>query len=726
MKKIIFMILSINTILLGNEIHLSSTTITTTSGLNTPLVETNKNITLITKEDISKKQYNNVEAILRDTPNIVITNTQFGPTINLRGSGERSMSRVKVMIDGINLTPLEESMGSLPLNSIPVSSIEKIEIIPGGSAALYGSGTTGGVINIITLADSRKDFISADLKGGSYYNKNLDFSIGQNINDNLYLSLATQYSNKEGYRENENSENKSFNGTLDYIINKKHRIKFQGLYFNDEGKTSTEIKKSLLSQNRRAKGENIDFDSKRGSFSLDYEYRASNSLTLYSNIFKTKYERNFLQNDTRDFSIPKFTSNMPFSPLIKNLKSTLDGKFIEESQGIKLKSKFDYDSGTLVMGYDYTTTNVKRDSLVTTDRSKFSDVSIDNFPIPPNLLGTLEGIVTIKNSFDISKDTHALYLLNNYNLTEKLALTTGLRYEYSKYNGYRNSFGNIKGYNLENGGILFPNNNSNKILINDYTAIDKSTDNFAGEIGLNYKFSEVGSIYTRYERGFISPLPSQLTNKENQKYTNSNLKSETIDSIEFGIKDVIDNSFITVSIFFSQTNNEIATLDRNANNPALKEWKFENIGQTRRYGSEIFAQHYFDKLTLSESITYIDAKIKKVNSNEWLKEGDKVPIVSKWKITLGADYKFNDKFSLGATYVYNSSYEKRELESYNKYKISGFGVTDLYGKYNIKDYLTVKIGVNNIFNEHYNYFETATTAIPAPERNYYLGLSLKF
>ena len=215
MKKIIFMILSINTILLGNEIHLSSTTITTTSGLNTPLVETNKNITLITKEDISKKQYNNVEAILRDTPNIIITNTQFGPTINLRGSGERSMSRVKVMIDGINLTPLEESMGSLPLNSIPVSSIEKIEIIPGGGAALYGSGTTGGVINIITLADSRKDFISADLKGGSYYNKNLDFSIGQNINDNLYLSLATQYSNKDGYRENENSENKSFHFSTD-------------------------------------------------------------------------------------------------------------------------------------------------------------------------------------------------------------------------------------------------------------------------------------------------------------------------------------------------------------------------------------------------------------------------------------------------------------------------------------------------------------------------------
>lgn len=95
MKKIIFMILAVNIVALGNEIQLSPTSITTTSGLNTPLVETNKNITLITKEEISKKQYNDVESILRDIPNIVITNSQFGPTINLRGSGERSMSRVK-------------------------------------------------------------------------------------------------------------------------------------------------------------------------------------------------------------------------------------------------------------------------------------------------------------------------------------------------------------------------------------------------------------------------------------------------------------------------------------------------------------------------------------------------------------------------------------------------------------------------------------------------------
>lgn len=734
MKKLLFFLFTINLIVLGKEIQLFPTTITSISGFNTPLIEENKNITLVTKEDISKKQYDSVENILRDTPNIVIINTQFGPTINLRGSGERSMSRVKVLVDGISLTPLEEAMGTLPINSIPVSSIEKIEIIPGGGATLYGSGTTGGVVNIITTADTRKDFFNLNTKSGSYSNRDIDISLGQNLTDKLYLSLVSQYTDKNGYRDNEELKSKSFNGTLDYIINDKNRVKFQGLYFTDDGKTSTEVKKSILAIDRKTQGENIDFDSERKSFSLDYEFKANDNWTLFANIFQTEYERNFLQADTRDFEIPKI-GTMPFSPTLENLKSTLDGGFIEKTKGIKLKSKYKYDSGTLIGGYDYLITNIKRDSLVNTERFRFADVTFpSSIPISPSILfGKLEGQVITKNKLDTDKDIHALYLLNSYNFTESLTLTTGVRYEYSKYSGYRSSNVTLNGYNLQESGamgnLIFPNTPV-RDLSKDYNNIEKSNSNWAGELGLNYRFSDVGSVYTRYERGFISPLPSQLTNKIEidgvKKYTDSNLKSETIDSIEFGLKNMIGNSFVTTSIFLSQTDDEITTLDKNANNPALKEWRFENIGQTRRVGAEIFVQQYLDRLTLTESITYIDAEITKVNSNEWLKKGDKVPMVSDWKISLGADYALTDKFSLGGTYVYNSGYEKRELESYNKVKTSGFRVTDIYGNYKIKDYLSVKIGINNIFNEEYNYFETATTAIPAPERNYYLGFSLSF
>lgn len=732
MKKIMILaIIASASAYSATEIQLDKTVVSSTTGFEKPIVEENKNIVLITSEDISKKQYTDVESILRDTPNVVIQETEFGPVVNLRGSGERSMSRVKTMVDGVTITPLEEAMGTLPINSIPVGAIEKIEIIPGGGATLYGSGTTGGVVNIITKSNARKDFINADVKYGSFATKDTGIAFGQNISDNLYVNFAGQYVDKNGYRENEELESKSFNGGFDYKINDKHRVKFQSTYYDDEGTSSTAVENSILEHNRKKAGDNISSDSTRESFSLDYEYKPLDNFTFYATAFKTKYERNFIQDDLMSGSqVSDMITGlgMPFPPTIndKFIKGTMNGNFIEKTEGIKLKSKYDYDRGSLVFGYDYTATNLKRNSLVNTD--SFTGKVMDK-----NFNATFKTDTFV----DMNKDTHALYTLNDYKLTDRLNLITGLRYEYSKYNGNRltNTKPNINVEYKPGSGIYNPMS----IPVPSKTSeVDRTIDNFAGEIGLNYKYSDTGNIYSRYERGFISPLPTQLTNKINNgkstEYQDSNLDSETIDSIEFGIKDFIGNSYVSATIFASQTNDEIATLDRNSDNPATKLWRFVNIGKTRRIGTEFYSEQYFDKLTLSQSISYVDAKITKVgNVNDgesYLQKWDKVPMVSDWKITLGADYSLTDRLSFGANYTYNSGYEKRELAESGKtpktIKTSGYGVTDAYVRYNINDYFTLKGGINNLFNEEYNYYETSTTSIPAPERNYYISGSFTF
>lgn len=715
----------------ATEIQLDKTVVSSTTGFEKPIVEENKNIVLITSEDISKKQYTDVESILRDTPNVVIQETEFGSVVNLRGSGERSMSRVKTMVDGVTITPLEEAMGTLPINSIPVGAIEKIEIIPGGGATLYGSGTTGGVVNIITKSNARKNFINADIKYGSFATKDTGIAFGQNITDNLYVNFAGQYVDKNGYRENEELESKSFNGGFDYKINDKHRVKFQSTYYDDKGTSSTAVENSILEYNRKKAGDNISSDSTRESLALDYEYKPLDNLTFYTTAFKTKYERNFIQDDLMSGSqVSDMITGlgMPFPPTIndKFIKGTMNGNFIEKTDGIKLKSKYDYDRGSLVFGYDYTATNLKRNSLVNTD-------SFTGKVMGKNFNATFKTDTFV----DMNKDTHALYTLNDYKLTDRLNLITCLRYEYSKYNGNRltNTKPNINVESKPGSGIYNPMS----IPVPSKTSeVDRTIDNFAGEIGLNYKYSDTGNIYSRYERGFISPLPTQLTNKINNgkstEYQDSNLDSETIDSIEFGIKDFIGNSYVSATIFASQTNDEIATLDRNSDNPATKLWRFVNIGKTRRIGTEFYFEQYFDKLTLSQSISYVDAKITKVgNINDgesYLQKGDKVPMVSDWKITLGADYNLTDRLSFGANYTYNSGYEKRELAESGKtpktIKTSGYGVTDAYIRYNVSDYFTLKGGINNLFNEEYNYYETSTTSIPAPERNYYISGSFTF
>ena len=712
----------------ATEIQLDKTIVSSTTGFEKPIVEENKNIVLITSEDISKKQYTDVESILRDTPNVVIQETEFGPVVNLRGSGERSMSRVKTMVDGVTITPLEEAMGTLPINSIPVGAIEKIEIIPGGGSTLYGSGTTGGVVNIITKSNARKDFINADVKYGSFATKDTGIAFGQNITDNLYINFAGQYVDKNGYRENEELESKSFNGGFDYKINDKHRVKFQSTYYDDEGTSSTAIENSILEHNRKKAGDNISSDSTRESFALDYEYKPLDNFTFYATAFKTKYERNFIQDDLmgKEQVAEMIKSNMPSKPeldtiknslkITDNVKGTMTGNFIEKTDGIKLKSKYDYNKGSLVFGYDYTATNLKRNSFVNTDSFKGS-VTMGNFKVPFTATFKTDTFV------DMNKDTHALYTLNDYKLTDRLNLITGLRYEYSKYNGSRLTNTNPK-------ISIMPK----PMSISKTSEVDRTIDNFAGEIGLNYKYSDTGNIYSRYERGFISPLPTQLTNKTDKGYQDSDLDSETIDNIEFGVKDFIGNSYVSATIFASQTNDEIATLDRNSDNPATKLWRFVNIGKTRRIGTEFYSEQYFDKLTLNQSISYVDAKITKVgNVNDgesYLQKGDKVPMVSDWKITLGADYSLTDRLSFGANYTYNSGYEKRELAESGKtpktIKTSGYGVTDAYIRYNVSDYFTLKGGINNLFNEEYNYYETSTTSIPAPERNYYISGSFTF
>ena len=734
MKKIIIMsfIASAN-LYAVSEIQLDKTVVSSTAGFEKPIIEENKNVVLITEEQIKKKQYSDVESILKDTPNVVIQETEFGPVVNLRGSGERSMSRVKTMVDGIAITPLEEAMGTLPINSIPINSIERIEIIPGGGAVLYGSGTTGGVVNIITKSNIRENFVNADMKYGSYGTRDTGFAIGQMIDKDFYVNFAGQYVNKNGYRDNEELESKSFNGGFDYKINEKHRVKFQASHYDDNSTSSTAVEKSLLEHNRKPAGENISADSERKSFALDYEYKAKDNLTFYANAFKTKYERNFIQDDTmsKEQTAEMIKGNMPSSSAMinsikidKDVKGSMTGKFVEETEGVKLKSKYEYNRGTLIFGYDYTAANLKRDSLVSTEEFT-GKVMGQNFK------------ATFKTDtfVDMDKDTHAVYALNDYKLTDRLNLTIGLRYEYSKYDG--NRLTNTKP------NITIIRDSQQQIPMSIEVApktseVDEETNNFAGEIGLTYKYSDTGSVYSRYERGFISPLPTQLTNKINNgkttEYQSSNLDSETIDSIEFGVRDFIGNSYVSATVFASQTNDEIATLDRNADNPATKLWRFVNIGKTRRVGAELYSEQYFDKLTLNQSVSYVNAEITKVGSvnkdagETYLEKGDKVPMVSDWKITLGADYKLTDKLSVGAGYTYNSGYERRELAESGKVpkttKISGYGVADAYIQYSVNDNFILKGGVNNLFNEEYNYYETSSTSIPAPERNYYIAGSI--
>ena len=749
MKKLLVLLTILSSIMAYAEdtIELDQTTVkgSKTSDYTAPPKE-QKNTFVITQERIREKNYKNVEDILRDAPGVVVQNTAFGPRIDMRGSGEKSLSRVKVLVDGISINPTEETMASLPINAIPVESIKKIEIIPGGGATLYGSGSVGGVVSISTNSNVTRDNFFMDLNYGSYDNRNFGFAGGYNFNKNLYVNYGFSYLNSEDYREHEEKENKIYLLGFDYKINAKNRFRFQSRFSDIKQDSSNQIPVEELKNNRRKAGLNMDIDTKDKSYTFDYEYRPTQNITLSTSLYKQEQDRNINTESIDDIKI--IASNRRFSHITQekifyDVKSEMQAKFEEDKKGLKVKAKFDYNlvgdnASETILGYDYQTSTNKRKSLVQSETLKnYYDSSIGGFR---NLDSTDRSPIINKVDMKMTKKSEGMYIFNKWGLSNWLDVTLGGRIERTKYNGYR-----------ENGPNVMPYVTPEKKRIDT----DEKLTNYAGELGFLFKYNDTGRIYTRYERGFVTPFGNQLTDKVHDtelknkqagiivppsvnvasKYVANNLKSEKTDTFEIGFRDYILGSSISTSFFLTDTADEITLISSGVTNPAVNRWKYRNIGKTRRLGIEFEAEQNIGKFRFNQSLTLVRTKVLIANDEARIAKGDQVPMVPRLKATLGVKYNFTDRLSGYLNYVYLAKQESRELRENSdiskddvviKHTIGGHGTLEAGLSYKPDNYSDIKIGAKNILSNKYNLRETSLEALPAPKRNYYLQLNVRF
>lgn len=749
MKKLLVLLTILTSMASFSEdvIELEQTTVKTskTSDYTAPPKE-QKNTFVITQERIREKNYKNVEDILRDAPGVVVQNTAFGPRIDMRGSGEKSLSRVKVLVDGVSINPTEETMASLPINAIPVESIKKIEIIPGGGATLYGSGSVGGVVSISTNSNVTKDNFFMDLNYGSFDNRNFGFAGGYNFNKHLYVNYGFSYLNSEDYREHEEKENKIYLLGLDYKINAKHRFRFQSRFSDIKQDSSNQIPVEELKNDRRKAGLNMDIDTKDRSYTFDYEYRPTQNMTLSTTLYKQEQERDIETESIDDIKI--IASNRRFSHITQekifyDVKSEMQAKFEEDKKGLKVKAKFDYNliadiPSETIVGYDYQSATNKRDSLVQSETLKnYYDSSIGGFR---NLDSTDRSPIINKVDMKMTKKSEGLYIFNKWGLSNWLDVTLGGRMEKTKYNGYR-----------ENGPNVMPYITPEKKRIET----DEKLTNYAGELGFLFKYNDTGRFYTRYERGFVTPFGNQLTDKIHDtelknkqagiiippsvnvasKYVANDLKSEKTDTFEIGFRDYILGSTFSTSFFITDTKDEITLISSGVTNPAVNRWKYRNIGKTRRFGLEFEAEQNFGKFRFNQSLTLVRTKVLVANDEARIEKGDRVPMVPRLKATLGIKYNFTDRLSGYLNYVYLAKQESRELRENSdiskddvvvKHTIGGHGTLEAGLSYKPDNYSDIKIGAKNILSKKYNLRETSLEALPAPERNYYLQLNVRF
>ena len=616
-----------------------------------------KNTTIVTAQDIHNKGYNTIEEILKRTPGINFVNNGFGYIVDVRAQGVQGAAKnVKVLVDGSPLNILDMSHAILPLNSISVEDIEKIEIINGGGTVLYGGGTAGGVINVITKKTQEES-----VKNKVYYqNSSFDtnkFGFGTSIKfaDNFLLDLGYENINGNGYRQGDKRDGENLRGGFTYNIANNQTLRFKATRYKEESKESDGITKTQLNKDRKQAGTTLtESDLDRTEYSLNYEIKPTDNLTFSLLGYNQKTIRDYDQE----------------APAGRMTHKT-DGQFKDRKTGVDLKGKYNYGSGNVIFGYEY----IKNSS----NRSSYGAMYMRNRRLFP----------TSTIDIDLQKNTHSAFVQGRHSFTDKLEGTLGYRYEHADYDIHRTDGRNV---------------------------INKNTkkSNNAYETGLNFKYSDTGNVYAKYERGYRSPSPTEMVDKSiTRGYVLNNLKSEKYDTYEIGIKDMIGPSFVSLTGFYTNKNDEIL-IDMPSGHGL--NWTYKNLQKTERKGVELFAEQYFGTFRVNQSVSYVDAKISKGTD-----KNKKIPYVSKTKATLGANYEVLTGLNLTADLNYFSNSVDGNYE-----KIKGYSTTDLGVSYAHKTGLGLQAGVKNVFGKKYYRYKNGDSYIPEAERTYYVGVSYNF
>jgi iron complex outermembrane receptor protein len=133
---------------------------------------------VITAQDIQAAGMTNANEAIRWLGGVVgRTDTTGGrdQALDLRGFGEAASSNQVVLVDGVRQN--EGDSTGIALSWIPISSVERIEIVRGSGSVLHGEGATGGVINIITSKGLAEPGGSASLSLGSHASSDAHVSI---------------------------------------------------------------------------------------------------------------------------------------------------------------------------------------------------------------------------------------------------------------------------------------------------------------------------------------------------------------------------------------------------------------------------------------------------------------------------------------------------------------------------------------------------------------------
>ncbi len=678
-------------------------------------------VSIITKRELESRRMETIDDALNTIPGIFFKRSKglMDTTAAIRMRGFSGDKYCLILLDG---EPLNDAYtGAVAWANLPISNVEKIEIIRGPASSLYGGDAMAGVINIITSTPKKFTF-SLKAGYGSHDTWTTALSLASPIHQRLFLSLNYEGESTEGYptspvRKSITTGTGNISGGYlmkDPYGNPKYWV------VGDKGDNGGN--RRVISAKAKylfPEGGQLVLSGITGRFYYDYGYPHTymgtfgNSTTaaIAGNNLKAPFKPNDFISYTgigeKESKILSLLISKPLEDItltahiggvITDSQYTLEtgtnNAFYNDSPGKLSSTTSDASSGELKAVIPLSQSHL----LVSGISLRMDDSDTSEYPVPFYRSFSGRGAMTFHCGGQ--SQSYAFFIQDQWRVIQPLLLYIGARYDYWRvFNGYSGAPGTETYYGSNSESQISP-----KLSI-VYEVLENTT--LRASVGKAFRPPTIYELYRTW------------TSWGTTYKSNPFLKPETVWTYEIGVTNHFFHNKTTTSLTLFY--NDIKDLIYSKIVGSTKEKV--NAGRGRTYGAEGQISYTpYRWLKLWTNLTYTNAKIVE-NSADPLTEGKKVTGIPElmWNFGTTARIKKITASLIGRYFskIYTDAYNKDTEDGvYGSYEPALF----LDSKVSIRPlkHLEISLSVNNILNKrYYEYYRL-------DGRNYLLELTYRY
>lgn len=555
-----------------------------------------------------------------------------------------------------------------------VYNVERIEVLKGPNAMIFGRGGAGGVINRVTRVagwDQERE-LSLEAGADDHYRATLD--LNQPLGDGFALRLTGLWQDSGSYRDGVTYERWALNPTASYRVGDKLMLTVGYEHFEDDRTADRGIPSF---QGRPLDTDRSTFFGDPGqsfseaevdTLSAAIEYRFDNGLIVRNRTRWSSYDKVY-QN-----VFPASINGAGTLVTLQAYNNATDRENLFNQTDFNLFAETGPVSHTLLFGFEFgrqNTDNLRNTGcFVSVTPGCFSaipGVTTTNFVVPVGnpTLNNLP-LVFAQSASDADNsgtaELAAVYFQDQIRLNDWAQLVVGVRWD--------------------NFQVDFRNNRTGATFSTD--------DNFVSpRLGLIVRPIEPVSVYLSYTKTFVPRAGEQLASLS---LTNQALDPEEFDNYEVGVKwDANPDLTVTAALFQLDRSNVVVP---DPGNPALSIL----VDGQRTRGFEVSAQgRVTERWSVIASYAHIEAEITQ-NQSATVLAGNRLPNAPENTLALWNHYDFTDRFAGGVGVIWQ---DERFAAADNAVVLPDFVRVDAVASFDLNENVRFQVNAENLLDEEY-------------------------